>query len=263
MLLAASVALPVVAADDNLQQMPSKHKRTGIADHTIGILRAATVGMEFRLKAGVALGGTAPMPIPLNIQEVTGFSPRLNLNIEAEFVQDFNGPIGFSTGLRLETKGMRTNARVANYSMSMVSGGQEVSGVWWGMVETQVSNNYLTLPILFLWKPSPRWDLKIGPYGSFVLGRQFTGNVYDGYLREGSPTGEKIVIEEKTPYDFSDEISRWDWGVQLAADWRAFPHLLVGLDLTWGMKDIFKKDFETIAFNMYPVYLRLNFGYAF
>lgn len=263
MLLAAIVALPVVAADDNLQQMPSKHKRTGIADHTIGILRAATVGMEFRLKAGVALGGTAPMPIPLNIQEVAGFSPRLNLNIEAEFVQDFNGPIGFSTGLRLETKGMRTNARVANYSMSMVSGGQEVSGVWWGMVETQVSNNYLTLPILFLWKPSPRWDLKIGPYGSFVLGRQFTGNVYDGYLREGSPTGEKIVIEEKTPYDFSDEVSRWDWGVQLAADWRAFPHLLVGLDLTWGMKDIFKKDFETIAFNMYPVYLRLNFGYAF
>ena len=263
MFLAAIVALPVVAADDNLQQMPSKHKRTGIADHTIGILRAATVGMEFRLKAGVALGGTAPMPIPLNIQEVTGFSPRLNLNIEAEFVQDFNGPIGFSTGLRLETKGMRTNARVANYSMSMVSGGQEVSGVWWGMVETQVSNNYLTLPILFLWKPSPRWDLKMGPYGSFVLGRQFTGNVYDGYLREGSPTGEKIVIEEKTPYDFSDEVSRWDWGVQLAADWRAFPHLLVGLDLTWGMKDIFKKDFETIAFNMYPVYLRLNFGYAF
>ena len=44
---------------------------------------------------------------------------------------------------------------------------------------------------------------------------------------------------------------------------RACPHLLVGLDLTWGLKDMFKKDFETIAFNMYPVYLRLNFGYAF
>lgn len=260
--LAAVLALPAVADD---LQVPSKRKRTGIKDHTVGILRAATVGMEFRLKAGIALGGTTPLPIPLNIQEIRGFDPRVNMSIEAEFVQDFNGPIGFSTGLRLETKGMNTDARVANYSMRMVDGGQEVSGVWWGMVRTQVSNNYLTLPVLFLWKPSPRWDLKVGPYGSFVMGRQFSGSVYDGYLREGSPVGEKIEFKDgaSAPYDFSDEISRWDWGVQLAADWRAFPHLLVGLDLTWGLKDMFKKDFETIAFNMYPVYLRLNFGYAF
>ncbi len=259
------IPLPNVLFAQEESDEATKHKRTGIKDHTVGILRAAAAGVEFRLKAGIAVGGVSPLPIPLNIQEVQGYSPGINLSIEAEFVQDFNGSVGYSTGLRVETKGMTTNARVAGYSMSMSDGGQEVSGVWWGMVETQVSNNYLTVPVLLLWKPSPRWDVKIGPYGSFVIGRQFTGSVYDGYLREGSPVGEKVVFEggRRAYYDFSKNLSRWDWGAQLAADWRAFPHLLVGMDLTWGLKDVFEKDFRTVAFNMYPIFLRLNFGYAF
>lgn len=258
---ACSLAATAKQPDDGTQ----KSRWQGIKDYTTGILKAATVGMEFRIKAGIALGGTAPLPIPLQIQGVEGFKPGINTSLEAEFVQDFNGSIGFSTGLRLETKGMTTNAMVKNYGMSLNQGGQTVSGVWTGMVETQVRNSYLTLPVLFLWKPSERWDLKLGPYAAFAISRQFSGYAYDGYLREGSPVGEKVVFEgdNKAPYDFHQEISRWDFGVQLGADWRAFPHLLVGLDLTWGMKDMFKKGFETIAFPMYPIYARLNFGYAF
>jgi len=30
-----------------------------------------------------------------------------------------------------------------------------------------------------------------------------------------------------------------------------------------GLNDIFKKDFDTIAFAMYPIYLNVGFGYAF
>ena len=36
-----------------------------------------------------------------------------------------------------------------------------------------------------------------------------------------------------------------------------------GADLTWGLNDIFKKDFDTISFAMYPIYLNVGFGYAF
>ena len=31
----------------------------------------------------------------------------------------------------------------------------------------------------------------------------------------------------------------------------------------WGLNNIFKKDFETISFNMYPIYLNIGFGYVF
>ena len=48
-----------------------------------------------------------------------------------------------------------------------------------------------------------------------------------------------------------------------SSDWRAFKHLSVFADLTWGLNDIFKKDFNTITFAMYPIYLNVGFGYAF
>lgn len=244
----------------------TKSRWTEIKDHTVGIVKAATAGIEFRIKAGIAIGGTSPLPIPLEIQGINSFSPLLNTSLEAEFVKTFEeSPWGLSFGLRLESKGMKTDAEVKNYNMALVDDGFEISGVWTGMVETKVDNSYLTLPVLALWKPSPRWDIKLGPYGSYVLSRHFSGFAYDGYLREGDPTGEKYVFEDgkKAAYDFSKDMAHWDYGMQLGADWRAFPHLLVGIDLTWGLRSVFKKDFETITFPMFPIYARLNFAYAF
>ena len=71
-------------------------------------------------------------------------------------------------------------------------------------------------------------------------------------------TGESIAT-----YDFSDNLRKFQWGLQLGGEWRAFKHLNVYADLTWGLNDIFKKDFDTISFAMYPIYLNIGFGYAF
>lgn len=250
-----------VMADNTNKEHPSRWQ--GIKDYTRGILHSDSAGVEYRIKAGIAIGGTAPLPIPPEIQKVKGFDPLLNISLELEIMKSFSEAWGMSFGLRLETKGMKTDAEVKNYNMSMVAeDGGKVSGAWYGSVETQVINSYLTLPVLGVWKPSSRWEIKTGPYISYLTSGRFSGSAYDGYLREGSPIGEKINIESAI-YDFSSDIRRIAWGWQLGADWRAFPHLMVGLDLTWGLNSIFKKDFETISFDMYPVYLNLNFGYAF
>ena len=55
----------------------------------------------------------------------------------------------------------------------------------------------------------------------------------------------------------------FQWGLQVGAGWRAFKQLNVYADLTWGLNDIFKSDFNTITFAMYPIYLNIGFGYAF
>jgi hypothetical protein len=39
--------------------------------------------------------------------------------------------------------------------------------------------------------------------------------------------------------------------------------LLTGIDLTWGVNSIFKKNFEVITYKMYPIYGTVNFGYVF
>ena len=51
--------------------------------------------------------------------------------------------------------------------------------------------------------------------------------------------------------------------MQLGGEWKAFKHLNVYADLTWGLNDILKNDFDTISFAMYPIYLNVVFGYAF
>ena len=112
---------------------------------------------------------------------------------------------------------------------------------------------------------SPRWNIKLGPYVSYVMSHDFSGEVYEGYLREGNPTGDKIVFTDGAvaKYDFEDDLRNFQWGVQAGADWRAFKHLKVFADVTCGLNDIFKKDFQTITFSMYPIYLNFGFAYAF
>ena len=48
-------------------------------------------------------------------------------------------------------------------------------------------------------------------------------------------------MEKNAPYDFSKNLRRFQWGAQLGAEWRAFKHLNVYADLTWGFDDIFRK----------------------
>ena len=161
---------------------------------------------------------------------------------------------------------MRTDAQVKNYGMKIIgNGGEEVSGQWTGNVVTKFRTSNLTLPLLFGYKVSNRVNLKVGPYFSYVLERDFSGHVYDGYLREGDPTGPKVVYEgeNKATYDFSKDLRKFQWGLRLGTEWRAFKHLNVFADLNWGLNDIFKKDFDTVTFSMYPIYLNVGFGYAF
>lgn len=71
------------------------------------------------------------------------------------------------------------------------------------------------------------------------------------------------IRDRVATYDFSNDLRKFQWGMQLGGEWKAFKHLNVYADLSWGLNDIFKKDFKTITFAMYPIYLNLGFGYAF
>lgn len=232
------------------------------------LLNAALHGWEYELKAGLSIGGAAPLPIPREIRSIDSYNPTLAILLEGNAYKWFGADKkwGLITGLRFENKNMETKATVKNYSMEIIgSDGNRLKGNWTGGVKTVVRNACLTVPVLAAYAVSPRWNVKLGPYFSYVMGHDFSGEVYDGYLREGDPTGDKIVFEGEAvaKYDFEKDLRNFQWGIQAGADWRAFKHLKVFADLTWGMNDIFKKDFNTITFAMYPIYFNLGFGYAF
>lgn len=88
---------------------------------------------------------------------------------------------------------MRTKATVKNYNMEIIGyDGNRLKGNWTGGVRTKVQNSYITIPVLAAYKLSPRTTLKLGPYFSYLMDGDFSGHVYEGYLRETNPTGDKI-----------------------------------------------------------------------
>nr|WP_302829297.1 porin family protein [uncultured Bacteroides sp.] len=245
-------------------------------DRNHSIIWSATHGLEYEVKAGINIGGTAPLPLPKEIRSINSYSPNTCFAIEGNVIKwlDKKEKWGIILGLRVETKGMETKARVKNYGMEIIGITQnpdgstdyrKTKGNWTGMVQTKYSGSFFSIPLLAAYKVSQRVRLQAGPYFSFATSNTFDGYVYEGYLRENGPTGNKVQFkgDSTAPYDFSDDLRKFQWGIQAGVNWRAFKHLTVSGDLTWGLNDIFKKDFKTITFPMYPIYLNIGFGYAF
>ena len=237
-------------------------------DRTHSITQSYLRGWEYSLKAGFSIGGTAPLPLPEEIRKIDSYVPSMTISIEGNATKwlDEKKLWGLTLGLRLETKNMTTEATVKNYGMKIINtNGGELEGLWTGGVKTKVKNSYLTVPVLANYKVSKRWKLVAGPYFSYLLEGDFSGHVYEGHLRTPDETGSRVDFsgESVATYDFSDDLRRFQWGIQFGGEWKAFKHLNVYADLTWGLNDIFKKTFNTISFAMYPIYLNVGFGYSF
>lgn len=235
-----------------------------------GIIQSYLRGWEYSLKAGFSIGGTSPLPLPEEIRGINSFRPGgVAIAIEGNSTKWFDKQKkwGLTIGLRLESKKMSTDARVKNYSMEIINAenGRSLPGLWTGNVKTKVNNSYLTLPLLANYRINNRWKVVAGPYFSYMIDGNFSGHVYEGHLRTPDATGQRIDFtgESIATYDFSNDLRKFQWGVQVGGEWRAFKHLDVFADLTWGLNDIFQKDFQTITFAMYPIYLNIGFGYSF
>ena len=186
--------------------------------------------------------------------------------VEGSVLRWFTPKWALTTGLRFETKGMNAGAKVKNYQMTLlIENGDktgEMSGRFTGRIKTRVQNEYSTLPILVVRELSPRWEIKLGPYIAYRIDGSFTGSAFDGYIRDGDPTGTKVGVESAT-YDFGYGLRRFNWGGQFGAEWQAYRHLSVYADLTCAANSIFKKDFHSVSFDMYNLYLTIGFGYRF
>lgn len=224
-------------------------------------------GWEYEIKAGINIGGSAPLPLPIEIRKINSYSPRINGSIEGSVTRWLGDKKkwGVSSGIRLEVKGMQTGATVKNYSTEIVDIDSKVAGYWTGYVKTKYNSSFVTIPLLASYRLNKQWTFRAGIYTSFRLDGDFSGYVSDGYLRQGTPVGTKIEFKDgkQGTYDFSNDLRHIHSGIQAGASWRAFNHFNINADLNWGVNDIFKSSFKTITFNMYPIYLNIGFGYIF
>lgn len=220
---------------------------------------------QYEINASFKIGGATPLPLPAEIRKIESYNPELNLTLGAKATYFFNSKWGISPSLEFATKGMTTGASVKDYGMEIIQEDSKVSGRWTGKVHTSYSTSQFVIPISAVYRINPRWQVEAGPYFAVAMRNEFKGYVHNGYLREGDPTGEKVVFEgdSRAYYDFSDELRSFQWGVQVGGKWMAFKHFAINANLTWGLNGIFKSSFKTVTFSMYPIYLNLGFGYIF
>ena len=99
-------------------------------DRNKTLIRSALHGLEYEIKAGFSIGGTAPFPLPVEIRSINGYNPTLAISIGGEVTKWFavQNKLGVIVGLRLENKAMTTNATVKNYGMEILGqGGERIS----------------------------------------------------------------------------------------------------------------------------------------
>jgi len=224
----------------------------------VQIVFAKQVGLwDYSAKLGLNLGGTMPFPMPANISKIESYSPNLFPTIEAEALKWISKEIGISAGIRFDNKGMKSTAKVKEYSINF----KDFEGRFDGTVDTDINVNYIGLPILAHYVFTESFFVYAGAYYAYMINGEFKGAAYDGKLRSNSS-----IMDVTTPqnYDFSNEFRNYDAGLSLGLSVLPYnERLLLSFDFNYGLMSIFPDDFNGIAYDMQNVYGKLSVGYLF
>lgn len=247
-------------------------KHTGIRHIAISLVLfliaspQVSAEIDFDARLGLNIGAVTPIPIPEEIRSVGSYTYKFQPAVEFGARISLFGNTGIRTALRFEMKDMVACATVKNYKMTITGeDGKSLSGYWTGENNTNSRNVMLSVPLELFFKLPGRFRLHAGPYASVMITRQFLGEVFNGYLRENDPTGDKIAYYDgaTSSYDFSEEMKRFQYGASATLDYDIGDWFLISASMNWGFTDIFKSSFETISFDMYPLFFNLSLGYRF
>ena len=220
--------------------------------------------LNYTFRIGYNIGGTAPIGMPNTIRSLNSYDFQPNVTLGLDVWNDIWGQWGLLSGVHLENKGMKIDATVKNYHMMMVQGGNELEGMYTGKLVTDCNQWMITIPLMATFRTG-HFLLKCGPYVSYVANTSFKGHVYDGYLRTGDPTGDKVTMgpegDDNPTYDFSDDMRKFHVGIGIGADYCIGSRLGIYADITWGLNGAFKSSFNTIEQTLYPIYGTIGLSY--
>jgi hypothetical protein len=141
----------------------------------------------------------------------------------------------------------------------------ELEGLYTGHVRQKVRQRMFTIPLQLTYEPSPKVQLKAGPYLSLLLSKEFSGYAFDGYLRKDDPTGAKVEMGSRegewATYDFSDDMRTCQVGVAVGIDWNFYRQFGLSADLSWGLTGIHHSNFKTVEQTLYPIYGTIGLVY--
>jgi len=221
------------------------------------LTKVSFANWDYSAKIGLNLGGTMPLPLPANIIKVESYSPNLFPTIGAEALRWLNEKIGVSAGLRFENKGMKSTAKVKEYSMHF----GEWNGKFEGTVDTEMSLNYLDLPISAHYAIMENFFVYAGAYYAYLLNGKFKGAASHGEINDGKSISP---FKEPQEYDFSTDLKNYDVGLSIGLNFLPYnKHILLSFDFNYGLVSVFQSDFNGVSDDMQNVYGKFSVGYRF
>jgi hypothetical protein len=216
---------------------------------------------EFKINGGYNIGGTSPLPLPAEIREIESFSPPVFApHVALEGIRRLNGKWGISAQFTLDYKSFTVDDRVKNLYTEIEMGDEIYTGNFTGKNTTRIRNSYITLPVAATFRVNNHWDVEAGLYAGYLYSSDFKGTASDGYIRRGSPTGEKTTVDEAS-FDFSDEQNKFDYGLLVAGEWGFSARFALRGQIVWGLNTLFAPDFTGVPFKMYNIYGTLGVSY--
>ena len=222
---------------------------------------------SFLVKTGYSIGATSPLGIPASIRSIDSYKLTPSFSFGGDVRISLYKKWGIMTGLRLENKAMNADVTTKSYHMEIEKGDSKIEGLFTGHVSQKVTEWMFTLPLEATYSFNRKLLLRTGPYFSFLFYKNFSGIASDGYIRNGSPVGPKILIGNKegewATYDFSDEMQLFQTGLGLGIDGLISSHFGISGDLNWGLSGIFKTGFDVVEKPLFPIYGTLSVFYKF
>ncbi|MDR2041095.1 MAG: PorT family protein [Tannerella sp.] len=217
-------------------------------------------GWDFRINGGFNIGGTSPLPLPAEIRKISFSPPALSPHVALEAIRRLNDRWGVSAQLALDYKGFEVEDQVKNLYTEIEMDNEMYTGNFTGKNTTRIHNSYFTLPVMATYRMSERWEVQAGMYAAYLYSANFKGSASDGYIRQGSPVGEKTMVDYAS-FDFSDKQRPFDYGLLVAGEWGFSRRFAVRGQIAWGLNPVFPSDFTGIPFKMYHIYGTLGLSY--
>ena len=221
--------------------------------------------LQLKARVGYSIGATAPIGIPATIRSIESFKLTPNFMLGIDAMYPLSEKFGLQAALHYDIKDMDSEMTTKGYHMKVNMDDDELEGVYTGHVRQKVHQRMLTVPLQLTYELSPKVQLKGGPHFSFLLGKEFSGYAFDGYLRKDDPTGAKVVMGDRegewATYDFSDDMRSFQFGLTVGVDWAFYRQLGLSADLSWGLTGIHRSDFKTVEQTLYPIYGTIGLFY--
>lgn len=236
--------------------------------YTAGIEAQTDIGsFSHKIVVGYNIGATLPNNLPREVRSIDAywpqFNPQLGYNVSYRFAEKWSA----ESGITLDLKGMGVRDKVKYMYTDVNMDGNNIKGYFTGRNETEVKITYVTVPIRVSYHLNDTWCLKFGAYASYRYSSEFSGTVWDGYLRKTEDkdiiNSELINIEEKdvAVFDFGKELRTFDFGLSMGFEHRLNKKFGIYTEATYSLTPIFPKSFTGIDMKMRNIYITVGMAY--